>query len=290
MILKCLVFIIATCIFLWLLLFLARENIQWRTAISSFYDRLLNSKKYKKLNDDEKNTEEWKYFKYLDKTLSYLTIKPVHFNVHENNAHARILLVCRGAGLPLEYCYYEFVDIVKRYNVQIIALEYPGFGFRKKNGEKITDNSILQQYPQEVIYMVNHVLNIPWDNIFLVGQCFGAPIAITIASLQKNIKHLYLVKPMPNLQDIAGDLTCNLIAKSIPNIFHIHDTILFNVTCPVTIVQPEKDILCKTRRTSKLISRLTNSPYRDLIIVPNAKHDLTMFDALSHVILLKLHG
>ena len=205
---------------------------------------------------------------------------------NSKNNKPRNLLICHGAGLPLEFCYHEYIDISLRHNVNIISLEYPGFGVRKDlNKDNITEVALFKHYPEEVRYMMEEYLKIPWENTILLGQCFGAPIATVIASspsIRHRLKSLYLTKPMPPLRDIANDLTRKLINHVVPLLFVLDEKITNNVLTSVVIIHPELDNLCKIKRSKELIERFKNSVNRTLCTVFGVGHKMTMYEALEN--------
>jgi alpha-beta hydrolase superfamily lysophospholipase len=281
--LKCILIFIIIIALMWLALLNSRENQTWKNTILSLFDKFMIKSKHAHIKEHEKNTDEWKWFDYHGESLPYL-----HLSTSTPTPTSKTLLICHGAGLPLEYCYDEYKAISKRHQFNIISLEYPGFG--KRAQDKITEYTLLKKYPQEVIFLLSQHLKIPWEQTILLGQCFGAIIAVQIASLPDiatRLDHLYLTKPMPSIRSIIADNTAGLLNHVVPNLLNLGDETLDRILTNVTCIHPEKDAVCRLKRTRELMTRFKNAKTTKLYIVPNATHGMKMIDALDALEQLK---
>lgn len=200
-----------------------------------------------------------------------------------NNGYANVkhLVILHGSTWSLEYCYHEYKEIADQYNVDIISLEYPGFGERYKlNNDKTTEHNMLETYPQEVIFLIEY-LQLKWENIAIVAQCLGAPIGIKLASNQQISKRLHslcLTKPFTSWHNVLKEtIIFSPFLYISSNVFKCENTpYLEDIYCHFYCVQGEKDGLCGVEKTRKLVKDIRNCKSSLFIIVPDVGHDLVM--------------
>ena len=213
---------------------------------------------------EHKYPDTWKQFLYEGKTLPYI-------HIQSNNPNATNLIVFHGSTYPLEYCFEEYQDVVKRYNVNIYSLEYPGFGewshsvhegssgsarrnwssgsaYEGSSGsarrnwssgsayEGSTETTMLECYPLEVMSWLEY-LQLDLQNTILVGQCLGAVMAIRIASQMPPIKCLIITKPFTGWHNLRP------ICKFMPNVFTNKLRDIRAIQCPVYCVQGSSDTI-----------------------------------------------
>jgi pimeloyl-ACP methyl ester carboxylesterase len=208
---------------------------------------------------------------------------------NDSNSEEKYLIICHGAAHGNEYCYKEWREISKDYNISIICVEYPGFGGRKN--ELGSEDVLYISYPNEVIDLVENHLHLDWSKIYILGQCLGAPIAIRLATsypyIASNIRGLYLTKPFSSLHNTFQSLPptiSDFMRSNVPDLYTTQEKWLKKIVAPVTCIQGEDDSMCKVEMTKNSLLRLmTNSPKINFYTLPHHGHTVLMKFMLAYV-------
>jgi hypothetical protein len=231
------------------------------------------------IKESEKKIEEWKYLAYRSSVLPYL------FLSRHSDQQVKYLIIMHGSTWPLEYCYNEYKEIADQHSVSIISLEYPGFGDRyNKNKDLTTEEAMLTNYIEEVIHLAEH-LQLEWENIAIVGQCFGAACAIRLAAHPKistKLHALCLTKPFTSLHDVLQEMwPISSLCSILPNIFESESNQhLKSIYCHFYCIQGEMDKITSAVKAEELVSKMVNCKSRHFHIVPD-DHSLLMLKCIN---------
>lgn len=220
-----------------------------------------------KIKEADKLPEEWKSFK----SIPYVHVKTPSPNSGE------CMIILYGATSGLEICHKDYKRIATDHHVDVLCLEYPGFGLRKS--EKLTEDALMIDYPQEVVAWIVQHLQIPWSKVLLWGQCLGAPISLRVAYYQQlkypnePMKYMFLAKPWCSLHtSLSGVFRGSFPRTILPNLFHVDDEAIESLQIPVICVQGGVDTVSRVENTRKFLKRMKNVPLVRFYIVPGAGH------------------
>lgn len=267
----------------WVLLACLRDNPSWRRMVFNNLDWLsVHKLMATHIPDAGKDPRHWRYFVHQGVVLPFVYIAPEDGTAASATATS-YTVTCHGASHENEYYYEDYLKIANQQKTIVISLEYPGFGERKIiNKERINEDALLARYAQEVKALVEDHLRLPWEQITLVGQCFGSPIAISIAALpdiSDRLKHLYLTKPMPGMYQVVKD-SSTILAMMIPPFFEMdeYEDRIVRVKTKVTLVHVELDTVCLHKRSLQLFDKLINAKEKKFLILKGATHGCSMSD------------
>ena len=161
-----------------LAMYVLRSNLKYQNFLLDFFGRVKLSCT-ETLPDALKNPKEWGLTRRGGLPYIYL----------EGNLESAVdlpfLVICHGAASDLEDCYSEYKYISHQFQINVICLEYPGFGKRRSldvsENQKPTEANLFYQYPLELDDLIQQ-LGLNWSNAILVGQCLGAAVTLSIAS------------------------------------------------------------------------------------------------------------
>lgn len=251
---------------------------------------------YPRLKEGDKNPNEWKYLDHDDKILCYLHLSGKNMDmksVSGKNMGMKCasgithLVICHGAGWSLEYRYDEYKSIVDKYNVDIISLEYPGFGARSRlNDDQVTKQTLIEEYPQEVKFLIEQ-LRVPWKNVAIMGECFGTWPALKIAAhpqISPHLNSLYLSKPFLSLHLILKMTRVFYPLAPLFNTFNCSDEPeVANIFCNLYYVQGANDSLCTVDKSKRFVEKFVNSKSSTFIVVPDVDHSLSIANFLDTI-------
>jgi pimeloyl-ACP methyl ester carboxylesterase len=300
-----------------LILFLVLIKIDNRFRSKDFLTRQLNTRwgNFRpKIPDYNKKNHEWNYFYFQggkpplnppSSLLQYHSSTPLTSVSKGGLGHVKLasaapipyvfiprggdkyLIICHGAAFENEYCYEEWKNISEEYDISVICVEYPGFG--QRSNEILTEDKLLNQYPNEIVDLVENHLCIPWTRVFILGQCLGAPIAIKLASLPRindKIRGLYLTKPFSSLHNAFQSLPSifsKFFTNQVTNLLETSDQILETIKAPVKCMLGENDKICTVPMTKKLLGKMKQSSDVQFFILPNAGHWALMETMLGYI-------
>lgn len=214
----------------------------------------------------------------------------------------KTVLYFHGASLTNEYYYRDFKAVSSAINANIILIEYPGYGDRKKQSRS-TEVGMMDQYPKEVYHILKDVLKIDWKDTIVWVNCMGSVIGLrTLWYIwnQQQMKMgeiqfpaaIYMTKPFASYRQCAtvflsGRLS--LISRMAPpdlmNILYEkpgwnHE--LFSMCrCPVLITTGEKDKMSSEKLARTILDKFINAQWRRFTMIKNAGHTINTVDIVS---------
>jgi pimeloyl-ACP methyl ester carboxylesterase len=187
-------------------------------------------------------------------------------------------------------CYYEeLISIRNHLNVNIIAIEYPGFGDRP---EWTTESRLLHVYPREVHEILNNRLKINWQDTLVWMNCFGG--AVYLKCLEFMLQYsshmpvaIFYSKPWVSIRRTSKTfIKSDFITKLTPmNCFSFLESnfdtksetsLLSQVTCPVLMLVCEKDNITPPEYSMQLLERFVNAKYKKFKLLKDTPHGINM--------------
>jgi hypothetical protein len=239
---------------------------------------------------------EWFTINIKNKEREYLFIKH-HNNDNKNNMWmTTTVVIFHGSTWSLPFLYEEYKKISETCNVNILSLEYPGFG--NDNPQNISEQSLLHQYPLDLYHLINDELKCDWSRIILLGQCYGAnPLLHFIRYhpwITKSIDRIIIIKPFTSwhnvmrydilkhlFPDVLNLLTNPVLKKSLYNNDNNNEPA---IKCPIYIFQGKADRICTEKNAKELFHKLTCQDNKKYFIeIPNVGHELSIFDCLTYI-------
>lgn len=230
--------------------------------------------------EQDKNPDEWKFFNYKEKLLPFVHIKK-SIDAKKHYSRPFTIVMFHGSTWPLEYCYHEYKQMSTTHDIDLVSLEYPGFGARPG---KTTENDILITYPEEVYHLIQHHLKIDWHNVILIGQCYGASAAIRLASdprISLDLYALCLTKPLTSWHNVL-DHSVPLLKHVMPNVLVSENSkYLEEIYCHLYIVQGEDDRICSATKAKEIFHNVSNCESAKFILVRKIGHSLSSLVCLN---------
>jgi pimeloyl-ACP methyl ester carboxylesterase len=141
-------------------------------------------------------------------------------------------------------------------NINVLAVEYPGFGLNFKRG--ITTMNEIKLEAKKVLQFVKKDLNIQNSEIILFGRSMGTGVAVYLATLmQENPPNsLILASPYLSIREVGASkmpnfckfLTRCLIGKH----FNLRKMVK-SVTCPTLVIHGAKDTMIPLCHAQELV-------------------------------------
>jgi hypothetical protein len=235
--------------------------------------------------ETDKIPSEWQeaYMPLHENIAPYLHIVSPYSKSKKTVTH---FVVLHGSSWPLEYCYDEYKQISDSLGVDIVSLEYPGFGKRK--GIRTTEQTMLVDYPQEVMYLVEAHLGLSWNNVVIVAQCFGVVVGLRIAShsrVQNQLHSLVLTKPFTSWHNVMSHSKWLRhfvpVCANVFNCFKQPPEVLLGILCSVYCVHGVLDNLCAENKARDLLLSMTKSRSCTFLSVSEVGHELPICDAIT---------
>jgi len=187
---------------------------------------------------------------------------------------SKILLYFHGNGEDINLAYDLLEHLRNHLNVQIIAVEYPGYGLYPGSP---SEKKILSD-AETVFDFVTETLKVRPQDIIIFGRSIGTGPATWLAS-RKTAGLLILMSAFTSIRKVAkhvaGSFAQYLIKERFKNIDNIK-----NVKCPVFFVHGQKDTLIPAKQSQQLYEACTSK--KRLFLAPNMNHiELDYYDDLT---------
>ncbi|CAD8087421.1 unnamed protein product [Paramecium primaurelia] len=190
-----------------------------------------------------------------------------------NNQSKQTLVYFHSNGEDLYQAYELMWRIGNSLKLNILGVEYPGYGIYKGDSNEQT---ILEDADHIMNYLIN-TKKIEESNIMICGRSIGSGPACYIASKYKPFM-LILISPFLSIQQLVehklGKFVSVLIKERFPNYKHISE-----VQCPIYILHGQSDNMIplshalKLQRLCKCKCKLT-TPYHMTHATFNLQQDL----------------
>lgn len=94
----------------------------------------------------------------------------------------------------------------ERLLVNVIIVEYPGYSIyqAEKNSDTVLENSLI------VFDFIRDILNVPEDNIFVIGRSIGTASALYLSSMRKPAA-LVTISPFTSVRAIAKNMVGDIL-------------------------------------------------------------------------------
>lgn len=102
-------------------------------------------------------------------------------------------------GITYRFC----IDIATNLNINVLAVEYPGYGIYKASSGCSSDQVLKDS--ESIYNFLTEIMNIPENNIILMGRCIGSGPASYIASKYKP-QCLILLSPFKSIKAAAKSI------------------------------------------------------------------------------------
>ncbi|CAG9333721.1 unnamed protein product [Blepharisma stoltei] len=160
------------------------------------------------------------------------------------SSSSQILIYFHGNLEDLGACYLLADFISKKLKINVLAVEYPGYGIYpgKSSSKRIkNDAKNIYEYLQENI-------KIKESDIIILGRSIGSGPATFIAA-KKNPGALVLMSAYTSIKDVAKKITC--CAAFLKNRFK-NTHVMNKVVCPTLLIHGKKDTLIPWKFSEKL--------------------------------------
>ena len=171
--------------------------------------------------------------------------------------------------------------ISKNLNINVLSVEYPGYGVYKtqtlSTADEITNDS-------EIIFkFINEVESIKTNNIILMGRCIGSGPA-TYLAMKHNILSLVLLSPFKSIKEAVKTMFPklhfgNFLQNFVKERFNNYDNIS-KVESPVLLIHGKNDTTIPPIHSSEMINQI-KSPAK--LVIPSAMTH-NNFDFLQDVV------
>ncbi|CAM9739495.1 unnamed protein product, partial [Heterosigma akashiwo] len=165
------------------------------------------------------------------------------------------VIYCHANSNDVGMCY-KYLDAMRsRLNVHVIAVEYPGYGFKK---DQLPTEHGVNMAVYQVYDYVRGSLHWPAENITVVGRSIGTGPAVHLASTEE-VGALVLISAFSSIMDIV-DKHFPIIGRLVvgeQNHWESKKTIR-KVKCPVLFLHGDKDKFIPPQQTSVLFEQCTS--------------------------------
>ncbi|EAR96191.1 alpha/beta superfamily hydrolase (macronuclear) [Tetrahymena thermophila SB210] len=162
----------------------------------------------------------------------------------------KLLIYFHGNAEDLGYSY-DFVSNLRRYiRVNVLAVEYPGYGLYK--GSPNSDQ-ILQDADSIYEFVRTH-LKVQSQNIIIFGRSIGSGPACYLAGT-RNIGGLILMCPYTSIRNVVKHLAGNLIQYLVAERFRNIDYIKHS-KCPILFIHGKMDKLIPYTHSLELMEQV----------------------------------
>lgn len=223
----------------------------------------------------EKRPDEWRSVRLPERDVHYVFIRQQ--TQQDSSVPQRVFLICHGAFFENERSYHEFQDMARVIHADILIVEYPGMGQRQ--GETLGEDSLTSQYCTDVNHVMDD-LGLSWSEVTILGICFGAIAACSLAARHRNdhVRGLVLLKPYTSLPNTTLDVFGlsgawrPLVERVIPNVHRVPLDEVQWIICPVLCSVGGDDNVCRPRHAEQLLRHMTRASFRRIIVVPKVDH------------------
>jgi len=220
-----------------------------------FLPEKLNSNHIFKFDGENKSFEEiWL------KTNDGINLNALLFKSGVNNSS--VILYLHGNAGNNENWGYAAKQLSTRYNIDVLILDYRGFG---KSGGEISNETMLYD-DAAVAY---NYLKEKYNNIIVIGNSIGTGIATKIAA-DNNVKKLILISPYYNLIRLSREKTIKLLPSWLIKYKLMTNENIRNVSAPVIIFHANDDDIIPVQHSIDLKKENNNI---ELNIIENTTHN-----------------
>ncbi len=173
-------------------------------------------------------------------------------------------------------------EIAKYLKINILAIEYPGYGVYKTKTSCASEELIKDAV---IVYkFLTELMNISEQSIVLFGRCMGSGPAVHLASMYKP-SGLFLISAFLSIKNAAQSMfsTCGLgwLVKSLVSERFMNKEIIGKVKCPILFIHGKKDEIISWEQSLELL-KCCKAPAK-LVTPENMTHN--NFNLKTNIIL-----
>jgi fermentation-respiration switch protein FrsA (DUF1100 family) len=182
----------------------------------------------------------------------------------------KVILYLHGNAQNISAWYEAGVEIRKKIDVNVLIADYRGYG-------KSTGKPSLEGVVEDALAMYDYLIQRGFkeENISLYGRSLGGGIALELAN-RKKVKSVTLVSAFTSLLDMAREHYPLIPANVIRNDFLNSRELIKKLTCPIFIVQGDKDSIVMPSHAFNLYEAAPE-PKKILILKGAGHNDLLPF-------------
>lgn len=160
-----------------------------------------------------------------------------------------MLLYFHANGEDLGICYEMLINLQQALKINVVAMEYPGYGVYKGSP---SEKQVLSDAEQVMRYLTMTMMFSPKD-VFVMGRSIGTGPASQIASTYPSLGGVFLVSPFSSIKAVAesllGDQLPMLLRNQFENIRCAKKT-----RCPYFVIHGKEDSLIPVEQSEVLLS------------------------------------
>lgn len=139
-------------------------------------------------------------FTEIKENIDYIPC--LHLKSTDDKNSNKILLYFHANYEDIGYTYGLMSSIVKSLRVNVLSVEYPGYGVYKSS--RCSSDQIIQDANMVFNFLTN-IMNIPENNILVMGRCIGSGPATHLAT-KFNPLCLILVSPIKSIRHAVNSI------------------------------------------------------------------------------------
>ncbi|CDW77752.1 UNKNOWN [Stylonychia lemnae] len=225
-----------------------QKNNQRKESNNTFHKQSSPSKDQIEMNQESKQD----IFSILNKIKGFDNENVIPTFYLPSPSHSRkIIIYFHGNAEDLGHSVDFILSLRIKLKMNVLAVEYPGYGIYKNNKISTNEKTILED-AYYIMQFVTQILKSSPQNIILMGRSIGSGIAIEMASIFE-VAALILVSAFTSIKNVVkdqlGDIFSHCIRERFDNYSHFQAN---RIRCPVFFTHGQQDQLVPVIHTQIL--------------------------------------
>ena len=193
-----------------------------------------------------------------------------------------VMFYCHGNEEDLGMIYPTIKYLAFQLKINVIAIEYPGYGFCRGKCNEIS----LYRQVCKVFNIFKHVY--PHNKIILAGRSMGCAPMIHLATKNTSLAAVILISPYSSLKDVItdkyGTIPSSLIKEKFPN-----QELIGYIKTPIIIIHGKKDEIVDYHHSMKLLKNVTYQYKKGYTIDDMGHNDVFERNNIDKIIMIIKH-
>eukprot|EP00928_Gymnodinium_smaydae_P098399 TRINITY_DN9138_c0_g1_i1.p1 TRINITY_DN9138_c0_g1~~TRINITY_DN9138_c0_g1_i1.p1 ORF type:complete len:536 (-),score=84.55 TRINITY_DN9138_c0_g1_i1:90-1514(-) len=195
---------------------------------------------------------------------------------------ASVLLFFHANAEDLGMCFSMLKHMRDQFKVNILAVEYPGYGLLSKMAP--TEERICEAALTAFRFLVD-VVGVRYQQIVICGRSLGSGPAVSLAS-KYPVGGLILISPFSSIKGAVRSIAGRFAALGFGDCFQ-NDRAISNVSCPTLFIHGERDELIPPDHSVRLFKRCRARKL--LVAPPQMEHNSNLFGDASFLAVPVIH-